>query len=66
MTAEIRDHTQSSTKKNEKHGCSNCAMSTLRLPIGLNPQELERLEQIIEQSHNYQENQILFKQNDTF
>lgn len=49
-----------------KVACSNCGLSTLCLPFGLQPQDVERLEQIIQRNRPLQRGQMLFQPGDTF
>lgn len=50
----------------KRHSCSQCSLVDLCLPMGLNPEELIRLEGLIEESQRFQEHDFLFRQDDPF
>lgn len=51
---------------NIKVACKNCSLSTLCLPMGLDPQDVERLDGIIKRNRPYQRGDHLFHENDPF
>jgi len=49
-----------------KIACQSCSLHELCLPLGLNGNDLEQLDEIIKRSHPLKKNQILFHQGDAF
>jgi CRP/FNR family transcriptional regulator, anaerobic regulatory protein len=49
-----------------KVACSNCGLSTLCLPFGLNPDDVERLENIVRRNRPLQRGQMLYSPGDRF
>lgn len=52
--------------KSRRKACSQCSLVDLCLPMGLNTDEVDKLEQLIQPSHPYSENEFLFRQDDEF
>jgi len=50
----------------KRQACSQCSLVDLCLPMGLGKDELNQLEELIQQSHSFQENDFLFRQDDSF
>lgn len=54
------------TEQRDAVACRNCSLHHLCLPLGLNSNDLERLDQIIERKTPYQRNTVLFQQKTPF
>jgi len=54
------------TFENIKVACKNCSLSTLCLPMGLSPEDVERLDSIIKRGRPYHRGDHLYRGNDKF
>ncbi len=52
--------------ENLKVACKNCSLSTLCLPMGLNPEDVERLDSIIKRGRPFHRGDHLFRGGDKF
>ncbi len=52
--------------RSKRRACSQCSLVDLCLPMGLSKDEIGQLEQLIQPSHTYNENEFLCRQDDEF
>lgn len=50
----------------KRHACSQCSLVDLCLPMGLDRQELTQLEELIQQSRSFREDDFLYRQDEPF
>lgn len=58
--------TEQTLTQDLKVACSNCNLRELCLPVGFNPQELSKLDQIVKKRRRVKQGHSLFNDNDTF
>lgn len=52
--------------ENIKVACKNCSLATLCLPVGLEPDDVERLDEIVKRGRPYHRGDHVFRENDSF
>jgi CRP/FNR family transcriptional regulator len=52
--------------ENIKVACKNCSLATLCLPVGLEPDDVERLDEIVKRGRPYHRGDHVFRENDGF
>ncbi len=57
---------QTSMQSHDSHSCSKCSMSQICLPLGIEKNDLEKLEQLVQPSATLHANDVVFRQGDVF
>ena len=52
--------------KHQPHSCSHCSLSDICLPLGVDKNDLERLEQLVQNSHVQHDGDVVLHQGDSF
>lgn len=52
--------------KHQAHSCSHCSLSEICLPLGVNKSDLEKLEQLVQNSHVQHNGDVVLHQGDAF
>jgi len=49
-----------------QHSCSNCSMREICLPMGVGKQDIDRLENLVQNSKIHHQNDVVIRQDDAF